>query len=314
MEEIAPKAVAEAWNYARSSVSDAVEKHDRRGFRLLQWAPLRVELGSKPTELSLEHEARLRSRAHDSIPALQKFLAAREGQRLFDVRSEDDDLVVRRVERKPGSQSVDRYWDVDGALSGGWINRMFTFRERMKTSSFMTWSSDAADARAHNLELPPTAYGNTSIVARLEFNWLDSLQLGSQDVDRLSATGQGSSRHPLMIAMRALALQPPGKLEPAMEHTTFREKYSLRTISGPGGNEQELFQLNIDHMTVQSLRSGHFAQHRDVDIAPSVLVDSQILSRLTHIATTLSDRFGLEPALATKAWWGAAALGELPGQ
>uniref|UniRef100_Q07JF4 Uncharacterized protein n=1 Tax=Rhodopseudomonas palustris (strain BisA53) TaxID=316055 RepID=Q07JF4_RHOP5 len=311
-EEIVPPTLATVWQYARASIDDISETRDRRGFRLLQWAPLRPGLGNKPTELSVEHEARLRPAADGSIAALQTFLAEKEGQRIFDAGT-DDGLIVRRKKRAPGSQSVDQYWDAGGALSGGWTCRMLTFRRRIRTSKFMTWSADAEHNGVFNLELPPVAFAGTGVIARAEFNWIDSLQSGVLDVARISQTGEGDPRHPLLLAMRALGLPPPGRLQPALEHTTFREKYSLCTSSRSYDEPQELFQLNIDHMTVQSLRTGHVAQHRDIDISAARFVNTQVLSQLIRITSALSEKFGLTPASATKAWWGAAMLNELSG-
>lgn len=297
----------------RARVPEVIETLDRRGFRLLHWPPPRPNAAGKPIELSLEHEARLRPASPRSLPDLRRALDAAEGRALLEGDPLVGDLIVRRVRRATSAQSVDHYWDVDGRLSGGLTRRTASLRRRVRTSKFMTWSAGEDDAAVgvFNLELPLVALGGSGMVARLEFNWIDRLDVATAEFDAITAGEAGDPGNPLGIAVRALPAGLGGPLRPALEHTTHREKYSLRTRSSATGEEEERFQLNVDHMIVQSLASGHIDHHADVDVAAATPVDAAVLVRLEAVARGLSARFELTPAEAPKVWWGAATLDEL---
>lgn len=308
-----PARLADLRDRVRRTVPEVVDALDRRGFRLLHWPPIRPNAAGKPFELSLEHEARLRPTTARSLPALRRALDRAEGRALFEGDPLLGALVLRRVRRATSAQSVDHYWDVEGRLSGGLTRRTASLRRRIRTSKFMTWAAgDDADAvGVFNLELPLVALGTSGVVARLEFNWIDRLDEAVAEFDAIAAGEEGDARNPLRIAVEALPPGLGGPLRPALEHTTYREKYSLRTRSPDTGIEEERFQLNVDHMIVQSLSSGHIAHHADVDVAAATPVDAEVLGRLDGLAAGLSRRFGLAPADAPKVWWGAVALDEL---
>ncbi len=313
IDTVEPARLAEVRRLVRATVPAVVETFDRRGFQLLHWPVVRTNPAGKPIELSLEHEARLRPSGAASILELQRHLDRRRERALFDGEGPGDRLIVRRVERPPGAQSVDRYWDVDGRLSGGFTKRAASFRQRTRTSKFMTWSNGGAetDFAPFNLELPLVALGGTGVVARLEFNWIDAVEAATTEFDAILAGDADPPGNPLALALRSLPAGLGGALRPALEHTTFREKFALLSPSAPDAPEYERFHLNIDHMVVQSLRTGHVAHHCDVDVAAGVPVDAGVLAELEAIAAGLRARFGFVSANAPKVWWGATVLGEL---
>lgn len=296
-----PPALAAVRELVESVIPQVTSNRDRRGFRLLQWPPIRPNAAGKPIELSLEHEVRLRTDRPEAARALAKHLSNCEGRELFPACPGVADLIVRRVERAPGAQSVDRYWDVP---DGGFAANLASLRQRVRTSKFMTWSgSGGADTAAvFNLELPLVALGRSGVVARLEFNWIDDLATTFAEFDARRAGAPGDRRNPLVLARDLLPKHLDGDLKPIVEHTTFREKYSLRYREGDD-IEREHFQMNIDHMMIQSLASGHFGYHCDIDVAAAVPVDETVLFELDTLATTLVDHYSFRPANAPKYWW-----------
>jgi hypothetical protein len=76
-------------------------------------------------------------------------------------------------------------------------------------------------------------------------------------------------------------------------------------------NEEEVFQLNVDHVIAQSLKSRRIANYTDIDIAPSKVVDKDMLVLLIDLSQALADHYSLTPASATKVWRGASLTGEL---
>jgi hypothetical protein len=304
--EITPLALAAAWARVRETIASAEPNLDRRGFRLLHWPPIRPNPAGKPIELSLEHEARLRADHPAAIADLVGHLDRVEGNEIHIGDPRIDDLVVRRVARAPGAQSVDRYWDVS---RGGFAAAQASLRQRIRTSKFMTWSGGDADAAAvFNLELPLVALGRAGVVARLEFNWIDDRAATFAEFEARRAGRSADPRNPLVLALDLLPTRLDGDLAMVVEHTTFREKYSLRRRL-PDGTEVERFQMNIDHMIAQSLATGHFGHHVDVDVAAAVPVDEAVLVDLDALAATLGDRFALKPANAPKYAWDLRVIG-----
>lgn len=178
---------------------------------------------------------------------------------------------------------------------------MVTVRERMKSSAFMTWGGDRGEARPLNLELPFAAIGDSGVVVRLEFNWIDDLGLAMADLDAGPPHLEQHRRGPLRLAGLAAGFDAHG-LVPVLEQTTFREKFALVDEAG-----EERFQLNIDHVVAQSLDTGRQGVFVDIDIAPTGAVDVSTLARLECLSAALMQRYGLRPVLATKAWRGAQA-------
>lgn len=305
--EVEPASLAAVRARVRATLPQASETFDRRGFRLLQWPPIRPNAAGKPIELSLEHEARLRADRPGAAGDLSRHFEGVEGRALFAGHPRVGDLVVRRVARAPGAQSVDRYWDT---ADGGFAAAMTSLRQRTRTSKFMTWAGEGGDdaAAVFNLELPLVALGDAGVVARLEFNWIDDLAATFAEFAAHRAGSSADPRNPLVFAHAPSTHRLDDALRPVVEHTTFREKYSLRRPDSTG-QEAERFQLNVDHMMVQSLISGRFAPHCDVDVSAAVPVDEALLVELDTLATLLSDRFGLRPADAPKYWWDLRAVG-----
>lgn len=298
---VEPPTLAAIRDRVRATIPRVEATLDRRGFRLLHWAPIRPNAAGKPIELSLEHEARLRVVRPEAADDLSRHLERNEGRALFAAHPRIADLVVRRVARAPGAQSVDRYWDADGC---GIAASAMSLRQRTKTSKFMTWSGEGGtDAAAvFNLELPLVALGHAGVVARLEFNWIDDLVATFAEFAAHRAGAPADPRNPLVLARDLTRSRIDGDLRAVVEHTTFRQKYALRRPNAEG-IEEERFQLNIDHMMAQSLTSGRFAHHCDVDVAAAVPVDETVLLDLDALAAALCDGFGLRPANGSKYGW-----------
>jgi hypothetical protein len=296
---IEPELLSEARARVRADATQVSAVVDRRGFQTLHWPPKRPNANGKPVELSLEHEARLTATSERALGRLKEHLSA--GNVLLPDHPTFSRLTIRRVPRDTGAQSIDRYWELkDSSKERRLIPRMMSLRERMKTSAFMTWET-SNEQRALNLELPFMGYEQSGVIARLEFNWIDNLSLTVADF----VTGEsGATDNPLLLAARIAGME--GKeFEPVIEHTTFREKYLL---SDPG---RELFQLNVDHVIAQSLRTKRLATYTDIDIAPSVIVDSNVLASLLAFSHALAERYNLTPVAATKVWRDAQLTGEL---
>ncbi|MEN3794671.1 phosphotransferase [Fulvimarina sp. MAC3] len=301
-------------------IHDARETFDRRGFRAIHYAPPRPNDSDKPVELSLEHEGRLKPAGPEGAEPLRTMLRDGQGQAWSQLMPGGDPwfdgLVVKRFDRPPGPQSSDLYYDLaDKPRSKGWIGAMLSLRERRMTSKFMTWGK-VEDKTQHplNLELPFVSYGDTGVIARLEFNWIDALDLTIADFRKAAASGLEDHGNPLTSAARVVPIAPsPHPFTAALSHTTFREKFALIDLERPEA-EQERFHINIDDVTVQSLRTGHVTSFCDVDIAPCDIVDEAVLSQLVTLTQMLARRFDLVPVEATKAWRGlAVTFGEEDG-
>lgn len=305
--DVEPAYLASARQRVRADAPGVIDALDKRGFRALHWPPEQTNAAGKPVELSLEHEARLMPSSPRALHALKEALAASgsltSGNALLPDHPQFGKWSIRRVQRDPGPQSRDLFWDRTGSTTEQrLIPRMMSLRERVKTSAFMTWGSDG-DARSLNMELPYVLYAQTGVVARLEFNWIDRMA-ATLAAFNAEEDSQGPSGQPLVLAARIAGIEK-GEFEPVLEHTTFREKHSVRL------GDEELFQLNVDHVVTQSLRTQRLATFTDVDIAASRLVHPNVLAELIAFAAALSERFSLVPVAGTKAYCGAAATGEL---
>lgn len=309
-EIVEPADIANARAHIRASAPNVTEVADHRGFQLLEWESARPNDRGKPSQLSFEHEARLLPRSDSGLEALQHALAhAITGQSAARALLPDDarfgDMTVSRFERAPGAQSVDHYWEaIDSPAALRIIPRMMSLRERIKGSDFMTWDG-AGTMRPLNFELPQVALGEAGILARLEFNWIDTMETA---LDEFRANpGVSPTRNPLTLAS---ALHPlsTGNYARLIEHTTFREKF---TIAKAVERDKPLFYINIDHVVVQSLRTRRFASYTDIDIAPCLPVDAEVLADLNALAAAFMDRYELAPVGAPKVWRDASLLGEL---
>lgn len=296
---IEPASLAEARARVRTAAPQVTEAVDRRGFRALHWPPKRLNANGKPVELSLEHEARLTATSERALGTLKEHLSA--GSVLLPDDATFGRLAPSRVPRDTGAQSIDRYWDLKEAdVQRRLIPRMMSLRERMKTSAFMTWET-GAEQRALNLELPFVGYEQSGVIARLEFNWIDDLSLTIAD---FAAGESGVTDNPVTLTARIAGID--GKeFAQVLEHTTFREKYLLRD------REQEVFQLNVDHVIAQSLTTQRLATYTDIDVAPSTVVDASVLASLIAFSHALAERYNLLPVAATKVWRDAQLTGEL---
>lgn len=309
--DIEPRTLSQAREFVRARVPNVRDASDRRGFSLLHWSPPQPNDSDKPAELSLEHEGRLLPATPAAIRNLRDALAIaiEQGERLDQTllcgNERFADVKIVRLERDTGPQSVDRYWDAtshDGQANG-LIGRDLSFRERVQTSSFMTWSAGEDRVRALNLELPVVPLGSSGVVARLEFNWID-------DPERaLTARNGGEDSvalgEPLAVVAHLHDL-PQGPYEPVIEHTTFREKF---IIHGLDHQDDERFHLNIDTITVQSLRDQRIASYVDVDLAPAQPVNAAVLADLIALVDVFRERYDLIPNPVSKVRRDAEALG-----
>ena len=152
-----------------------------------------LDVGIEPGELSLEHEGRLKPAQPGGAEPLRALLRDSEGRRLSEVLPGSEarfgDLEFKRFDRPPGPQSSDLYFDLaDRAPSKGWIAAMLSLRQRRMSSSFMSWGQTRdATLLPLNLELPFVGYGETGVIARLEFNWIDDLDLSIADFRQCAA-------------------------------------------------------------------------------------------------------------------------------
>lgn len=303
--EVEPEGLVAARQRVRDDAPQVIETLDRRGFRLLNWPPAHPNAAGKPAELSLEHEARLTPASAADLALLKEALATSISQSSGNALLPDHPLfaswTVHRVERAAGSQSKDLFWDdISSSRKDRLIPRNLTLRQRVESSAFMTWAADGKQ-RPLNLELPFEAYGDTGVVARLEFNWIDLI--GDTLTEFACAKNDGPTSNPLVLAARISGISR-GEFKPVLEQTTFREKFLISQGS------EVLFHLNVDHVMSQSLSTKRLASFTDVDIAPAKQVDNTMLELLVHFASAMRHRFNLIPVSATKALSGARLVGE----
>lgn len=298
-----PATLAQARAKVLALVPGATQALDRRGFQLVTWSPPRPNSRNKDAEISLEHEARLAPRDPASLSALRGALqvAATGGAAQAQLLPGDarfGSLRVLRHARAAGAQSVDHYYEASAASpSGNLIPRMLTLRERVAAKGgFMTWGqSDDATKRPLNLELPAVVLdADAGVLARLEFNWIDVPALALADANDAQRPDECRARNPVFLANHIVPFDL-GALQAVLEHTTFREKYSL--FDG----DTEVFHLNIDTVVAQALSSMRLASYVDVDIAPLGVVDRDGLARLIAFSRALMQRYRLQPVPMTKA-------------
>lgn len=295
-------------------VIDATDQ--RRGFVQLHWTPNRPWNVNNPAELSLECEGRLRPRTEDSLARLQQALADSLLQpiRRFLLKDDDrfGDLTVARYDRPTGPQSIDHYYDnIAEDQDRRLIPRMMTFRKRVKAGTFMTWNSDAGakvtsgpQPSPLNFELPFKAIGTHGVTTRLEFNWIDAIEQSVSDFNRavgLDAAPDELIRNPLYLASRYLSFDG-GEFQAVTEHTTFREKFSILRPSEGTAPATEMFQVNLDHVTAQDLRTKRVGNYVDIDISAVELVDAAVLTLLDDFSGRLSRAYDLAPLHCTKSW------------
>ena len=314
-DEIEPEPLRRAREWVREHVPGVVEAMDRRGYALLHWEPARPKDRNHPSELSLEHEARLLPADERAVMKLLEALSRSEGrpagEHLLPKESSFGGLLVRRYPREPGAQSVDRYYDAPAAAADArLIPRQITLRERVRTSQFMTWSADQPNLRALNLELPFVSLGCCGMTARLEFNWLDDLAAGLREALDAGTDETARLRNPLFIARQIENLRLDG-LAPVLEHTTYRQKFSLWRPATGEAKDQEVLVLNLDTVVAQDLETKRVGTYWDVDLSGVSKVDAAELKRLNEFARAISARYSLQPNPGTKAWRDAQVTGLL---
>lgn len=293
---VEPEGLAKARRYVRS-VTNASESLDRRGFRLLQWPSPRTD--RKPIELSLEHEARMKPRGPTGLFALLSRLMLSEGRSAADILLNGSagfgGLTVTRVQRRPGPQSVDIYFDFP---QGGFVSAGYTFRLRKAGRQFMTWDQAGDGLSALNLELPAVDMQRNAITARLEFNWLDSADsaLAKTDADAAGA------REPVPLVAKFAGLDLRA-LVPAFENTTTRQKFSL--VRGAAA----AFALNVDLITTRDLRRNTDARFVDVDVSSVNVIDEGEIDALAALSGRLMETYDLEFRMETKASAARRVLG-----
>jgi len=289
MELFSPE-ILEAIRQNVARATGASEHLDHRGFRLLQWESLYS--AEKPIELSLEHEARLKPASSESLSFLLAALLASVGERIDRVLVPDFNrfgaLKLERVLRSPGAQSNDHYFDLPNSLE--FISKGYTFRQRVRGSSFMTWSEGDEGLSALNLELPAVDLHSNGVTARLEFNWLDKVARTLKD-----ATISSTSQSPVHFASE-LAGMDLQNLEPVLENATVRQKFLGRDEKG-----EAMFALNVDFVHTLSLRDGIEADFVDVDASSMHFVDQNEFEILADLSGQLMERYGLVFNFATKA-------------
>jgi hypothetical protein len=318
--EIEPALIRDVRLRVQERVLNVTSAVDRRGFRLLHWPPRRENSNKKPTELSLEHEARLMPGSESALDRLLDVLHRSEGRAvseyLLPANPRFKHLIVRHYRRELGAQSIDRYYDVPNGLGRlPLIPRMLTVRERLKGGKFMTWGATDQSGKAQdpsmrplNLELPFLALGSTGVTVRLEFNWIDDLSESIFDAIKQSTSDQGTWQNPLFIASQFYPIEF-NDLTPVLEHTTFRQKFAVVDPGREGEAADTIFDVNVDHIVAQDIANGRMGNYADVDIAPTENVDAAVLESVSAFVDSMALRFDLRPAWGTKAWRDANAVG-----
>lgn len=313
--EIEPKPLRDVRDWVHSNLPDVRSATDRRGFQLLQWDPLRQNNAGKPVELSLEHEARLLPATNEALQTLLQALHDSEAREVDEYLLPDNkefgSLIVSRYKRDVGPQSVDRYYDILPPSDRPTLTeRLITVRERIKSSKFMSWSTSNESMLPLNLELPFIALGERGLTARLEFNWVDDLEKCLAEAVSATAGEHVQLRNPLFIAARTQALELDG-LTAVLEHTTYREKFGFRRPATNNSAEEEIFVLNVDHITAQDLETGRIGTYTDVDISGVRPIDERELAHVMAFAEALANRYNLRPNVSTKASRDAEVTGLL---
>jgi hypothetical protein len=310
--DLEPKSLAVVRNLVLKEVPGAKHDTDRRGFQLLHWAPNRPNDRGKPQELSLEHEVRLKPATNDAMKALLDALHGNSGRRISEQllprSARFGDLVVHRLGRAPGSQSVDHYYEIShGVARTKLIPRMYSLRQRIRGSDFMTWSSqDPQGPAPMNLELPFVALGSSGMTARLEFNWMDVPEIAIEEALNTKLPAADRMNNPIYLASLMEGLSFAGAV-PAIEHTTFREKFDFRN-----DRDEAVFALNVDFVTAQSLATRRIGSYVDVDISSYREVSAEELGRLSEFAAALAGTYALLPNLCTKVFRDAGVVDLLP--
>ncbi|RLJ80191.1 hypothetical protein [Pedobacter alluvionis] len=303
--EITPKELEFYRNWVLHNIADAKMDIDRRGYQLIQWPATIWNSQEKPNELSLEHEARLKPSNDKGLSRLRNKLYRLEGKVLDDlILSKEpnlNNLILRRYLRPSGFQSIDHYFDFDDLT---FTKKMFTIRQRIKTSPFMTWSATTSELFAINLEMPFMIYKNSKISIRLEFNWLGEISRCWNEAF-IEYEDNTVSKSPFNILWQNNLIFP-GNLQPVIEHTTFREKFGV--YKKDGEDYREVFVINIDQVVAQSLSSKRFGTYVDVDISSVNLIENDIITDLEMFVNAFSSEFDLKLNDETKVYRDASIL------
>jgi hypothetical protein len=306
-DQIEPHSIAQTRAKVQARLPHANQHLDPRGFVQLQWpAPARLA-GQRPWELSFEHEARLRAPEGygDGLKHLIAILNQIEvdGKTLLPNDEAFHTLRIERIERAAGAQSIDQYYDSPDPATG-LITSQITLRERLQTSSFMSWQGDGT-LRAFNLELPFVSIGSSGITARLEFNWIDQWKQTRADCMD-AATADARLGNPLAIAADCLQGIDIAQLAPRLQHTTYRQKFEVLD-----GTDQRIHVINIDHVMAQDLANGRIGSYVDIDIASVAEINAKELKRLSEFVSAIAKEYQLLPNPFTKAYRDALVVGML---
>jgi len=274
------------------SAQTAVDQ--RRGFDQLHW-PCPWD-SVKPFELSLEYEVRLQPNARGSGEELASALELCKGHRaelLLPDCSPVEGLTIFAEDRDAGAQSEDAYYDDCCGATEGIIRRGFTFRERYKSSKFMTWGSDRAKFRPFNAELPSCPIGVNGLTSRLEFNWRE--REGQKGI--VPTHNPLGEDHPMSLLATEANLTP-SLLVPLLRNTTVRRKFNFCSSEG-----NPVFVVNLDWITceTESVIGGHTISFIDIDLSALSLASATLLNQLDEIASALNYHFNLVPNPHTKA-------------
>lgn len=318
--KVDPPGLTKIRERVKELIPDSTESWDRRGFRLLEWpAPGEVkEPGGKPIQLSLEHEARLRPADDAATGRLLVTLLSSERRRLGDcfqlTDSEFAEMTVRQYVRDPGPQSMDRYFDLDSALT--LTERGISVRQRLKGSKFMSWNVEGG-LRPLNAELPVVDVGPPAgMIARYEFNWIADIDAGIEQA--LGSADSDRQRNPLWLIgeLTGITMRP---LVPVIDHITVRAKFGIHEPVTPDESSKdpkavgaERFAINVDLVRTSSTQDpSRTGQYVDVDISSESPIDVNEFDRLTRFTGALCERFDLIPGEHTKNLRDAKTLGLL---
>ena len=174
----------------------------------------------------------------------------------------------------------------------------------------MSWGATNGDStsRPLNLELPFVKIGSQGMTARLEFNWIDDLQIALSEACSSEIAEATRLYNPLYLAKRVYQLDTHN-LIPVLKHTTFRQKFGLWESTSDTTPPAEVMVINLDLVVAQDLSSHRVGSYWDVDISSLRPIDEAQLKQVMLFAASLSTAYDLKPNPGTKAWRDAQAVG-----
>lgn len=289
----------------RTLVPEARESFDSRGFRVLHW--LSTVSAQKPKELSLEHEARLKLADQGSISRLLVALQENEDRELaYKVLPGDKvfgGLLLRRVHRSPGPQSLDRYYDIPDSQSPTFLGLGYTFRQRLRGGDFMTWGTADEFMYALNLEFPSVDLQLYGVRARLEFNWIDDVNRTFKEA--FEGPPEVRQRNPVFLAQNISGIDLT-RLGPVVEIETVRYKYFVVSKE----SKQGTLVINVDVVTAKDLSQRSTISYADVDLSCMERIGETEIVRLAEFARRMAEHYGLVFNPDTKASRSLIELGK----